>query len=272
MYSSARTVTVFSTSVFSTIGFERLIMLPLIAWNARRQRQTTNRFMEGRQPQYPLVPVSPNGKFEEKSKIEQKYWWFICPEKDRIHEAHLLYKNDEIIPHRKPDGSPTRGVYAWYFHTAQLQIRKKDYFVIDNFKLLYVGIAGAKNKPNSKATLRSRILGDHLRKNAFGSSLRFSLGTLLQKHLTLKLMPYGSKGFKWSNENALTDWMIDNALVTWIEHATPWEIEEEIIHRFGAKLPLNYKGNEENSVAANLHEMKKKFRRQIREERAGTKN
>jgi len=45
-------------------------------------------------------------------------------------------------------------------------------------------------------------------------------------------------------EAALTRWMADNALVSWMEHDAPWVLEEELIAALD--VPLNLHGNAHN--------------------------
>ena len=189
---------------------------------------------------------------------DEQYRWFVSP--NEVLEAHLLIEKPKLIP-------DSTGAYAWYFDTTELKLPKQRYQCVDDFKLLYIGIAGDKKKPDSKATLRDRIRWQHLRGNAYGSSLRLSLGILLQDVLRLELEPQGSKGFHWSDESALSEWMAENALVTWIVSDTPWEIEENAVSAYGKVLPLNYEHNESDTFAAKLHEKKKKIRRRVRDMR-----
>jgi hypothetical protein len=45
-------------------------------------------------------------------------------------------------------------------------------------------------------------------------------------------------------ERSLSAWMADNALVSWVQHGRPWELERELFARLD--LPLNLDGNSHN--------------------------
>ena len=73
------------------------------------------------------------------------------------------------------------GVYAWWFREIPLDVPTEGCVARNGLKLLYVGIAPkappANGTPPSKQTLRSRIRY-HMRGNAYGSTLRLTLGCL----------------------------------------------------------------------------------------------
>jgi hypothetical protein len=154
--------------------------------------------------------------------------WFSRP--SNCCEAHLLREKPSLIPRSK-------GVYAWYFNSLPLGVPREEYIRVDGFDLLYIGIAGSPSRPDSRNTLRSRIIDDHLRGDAIAPSLRLSLGTFLKDHLglTLKLR---KDGYVWSNEGALTEWICQNALVAWVEKETPWVEERWAIKNYGKFLPF----------------------------------
>ena len=54
--------------------------------------------------------------------------------------------------------------------------------------------------------------------------------------------PYG--------EDALSEWMSQNALVGWVTHDEPWLLEEELINSIS--LPLNIQGNSHNPFQKTL--------------------
>jgi len=88
-----------------------------------------------------------------------------------------LWSREELLdnPSRIPAAG---GIYAWFFRKVPKDVPLQHCIVRDGLTLLYVGIAP--KYPGSKATLRSRIIRQHHRSNAAGSTLRLTLGCLLQ--------------------------------------------------------------------------------------------
>lgn len=116
--------------------------------------------------------------------------------------------------------------------------------------LYYTGISPKKpptnGKPPSSQTIRHRIR-THYSGNAEGSTLRRTLGCLLQNGLGIELRRYGSgKRYTFgTGERDLSQWMAANAYVSWIGHDTPWEVEDRLIEHLN--VPLNLDGNTHNS-------------------------
>ena len=150
------------------------------------------------------------------------------------------------------------GAYAWFFKDVPLRVRKDDCVVKDGLTLLYVGISPDKiSKPTSKQNLRTRIT-NHYKGNAEGSTLRRSLGVLLTDQSDYPLRRVGSGNrmtFTHFGEQWLDAWMGKNALVCWVEHPAPWELEEEVLET--VSLPLNIKGNNDHIFAIELSRLRK---------------
>src|SRR5262249_39818045 len=117
----------------------------------------------------------------------------------------------------------------------------------------------------SKQSLRKR-LRSHYRGNAEGSTLRLTLGCLLAEELSLELRRVGSGKrltFCASGEAALSQWMDANALVTWIEHPAPWEIDVAAIKSL--LLPLNLHSNGHHPFCRSLSGLRAQQRTLARE-------
>lgn len=82
-----------------------------------------------------------------------------------------------------------------------------------------------------------------MRGNAEGSTLRFTLGCLLEEDLGIQLRRVGSGKRRTfaSGEAILSDWLSKNAFVTWVACSEPWRHEVQIIPQ--VSLPLNLQGN-----------------------------
>jgi hypothetical protein len=95
--------------------------------------------------------------------------------------------------------------------------------------------------------LRKR-LRQHYARSAEASTLRRTLGCLLADELRLQLRRVGSSGRRTTfirGEQVLSDWMAENAFVSWVARERPWDLEGELIRELD--LPLNLQGNSRNA-------------------------
>ena len=178
-----------------------------------------------------------------------------------------LWTRAEVL--RKPCPVPQEGgVYGWYFDAVPPGIESAKYCTVEKASLLYIGIspkAPPKNgaKP-SKQTMRERIRY-HYQGNAEGSTLRLSLGCLLSEELDIELRRVGS-GKRMTfveGEEALSQWMANNAYVCWEQDDAPWVRERELIEEM--PLPLNLDANQSNPFAATLSGLRHSAREVARE-------
>lgn len=127
----------------------------------------------------------------------------------------------------------------------------------------------AKTSPRSRRPASSQSLLDrvkyHYTGNAEGSTLRKTLGCLLAPELGIQLRRVGSgKRMTFTDgEQALSAWMAENAYVTWIVRARPWELEHTLIGALD--LPLNLQGNKHNRFHPVLTEVRARCVAQARE-------
>jgi len=168
-----------------------------------------------------------------------------------------LYSRQEILS--KPSPIPEIfGVYGWYFKSIPTLVPTEGCVMHQKKTLLYVGISpDKKNKPQSKQHLKKRIT-NHYKGNAEGSTLRRSLGILLTQESNYPLRRVGSgkrMTLTHNGEQWLDDWMDKNAFVFWVEHQSPWELEEELLNFFS--LPLNIQGNRNHPFARELNRIRK---------------
>jgi hypothetical protein len=173
----------------------------------------------------------------------------------RLLHPERVFSRDEVLA--RPSAVPSEpGIYAWYF-------RQPPSPLIDlgacwnhaGLWLLYVGISPSEPPRDggepSKNNLRKRIQG-HMRGNASGSTLRLSLGCLLSDELGIELRRVGRTGrctFS-TKEQILSDWMQNNAFVTWEVHPEPWVVEREAVPSL--YLPLNLDMNKGHPFYATL--------------------
>jgi len=181
----------------------------------------------------------------------------LFPEK--LYSATTILSNPSLIP-----AEP--GLYAWYFREIPPGVPTDGCCWHNNLALLYVGISPSrlltKGKPD-EANLQKRI-HIHLRRKAQQSTLRRTLGCLLSQKLGLCLQKTGS-GKKMNfgeGEKKLSEWMADNAFVTWIVQPDPWNWERALIE--AARPPLNLDGNSNHPFHAMLTSIKSDCRNAAR--------
>jgi hypothetical protein len=157
-----------------------------------------------------------------------------------------LYSRAEVLAQPCPVPSDS-GVYAWYFDQAPSSVPTQDTHERYGHRLLYVGIAPKKPAASGKAsgrTLRDR-LRQHYALNAYGSTLRLTLGCLLGlelRRIESKKNPGTAKRMTFGPAEAdLSEWMAKHARVVWVTCDEPWTVEDELIERLD--LPLNLKDN-----------------------------
>jgi hypothetical protein len=153
-------------------------------------------------------------------------------------------------------------LYAWFFRTVPPGVPAEGCVRRGDRTLLYVGISPA--SPTSGETLRSRIRY-HYRGVAEGSTLRRTLGCLLESQLGTILRRVGSKNRMTfvGKEEALRLWMAEHAAVAWVEVDRPWILEAHMISRLA--LPLNVEGNARHPFCAELRRIREQARARARQ-------
>lgn len=170
-----------------------------------------------------------------------------------------LHTRDEVFARPSPvPKSP--GSYGWWFLKIPGAIDTSGCEQREGLTLLYTGISPtrppANGRPPSSQSLNHRIRY-HYNGNAEGSTLRKTLGILLADDIGTVLRRTGSgqrRTFCTDGERALTQWMSDNALVSWVVHPEPWELEEAVIATLD--VPLNIQGNAHNHFYPELRRLR----------------
>lgn len=169
------------------------------------------------------------------------------------------YTRDEVFDSPCPIDR-VAGAYGWWFRTIPGPIDTRGCEERDGLTLLYVGISPSRpptnGRPPSRQTIYDRIRY-HYSGNAEGSTLRKTLGVLLASDLGVELRRVGSgkrRTFLVAGEAKLSDWMAENALVSWVPHREPWFLEEELIASLD--LPLNLQGNSRNRFHSELSRLR----------------
>lgn len=172
----------------------------------------------------------------------------------RLLRPSQLFTRDEVLTRPSPVPAAA-GVYAWYFDKVPARVPVDGCQTVDGHSLLYVGISpkgpGSNGLIPSRQTLRTRVRY-HYRGNAYGSTLRLTLGSLLAAELgiQLRLVGSGTRLTFSAGEGALSDWMSRHARVCWMETASPWLLEHDLIDN--VVLPLNLDQNNHSSFRKEL--------------------
>jgi hypothetical protein len=185
---------------------------------------------------------------------------------DLLHPKRLWSRQEVLSQPSLVPRAP--GVYAWYFRDLDSLVPSQDCIAVGEFRLLYIGISPnappSNGKPPSKKLLNDRIR-NHMQGNAYGSTLRLSLGCILSKQLGIHLRRVGSgKGLTFSTgEQRLSEWLEGNARVTWLPCEKPWTVEAYLISKLN--LPLNLLQNSRCPFFTELSNLRKDAKNQARE-------
>ena len=152
---------------------------------------------------------------------------------------------------------PVSPVYVWFLGLVPDDVPLAGCVTRDGGTLLYVGISPGRT-PGTQ-TLRNRVRY-HYRGNAEGSTLRLTLGVLLEPQLGTGLRRVGSGTRRTFGpmEAKLTRWMAEHARVCWTVTRTPEELEKYLIG--SVVLPLNLDGNVTGSFRLSLSDLRRKAR------------
>lgn len=140
---------------------------------------------------------------------------------DQLIKPRRLYTREECLERKGPVPKKP-GVYAWYFKETPPMVPLENCITHEGLSLRYIGISPSKpprqGKPSSQNL--SKRIKTHYRGNVEGSTLRLTLGCLLSEPLGLELCRVGSgKRMTFhTGEDRLSDWMSENAFVTWVTY------------------------------------------------------
>ena len=177
----------------------------------------------------------------------------LAPQADVLLNPARLWTRAEVLV--RPCPVPREpGVYAWYFREIPPDVPTEGCRQAFGGTLLYAAISP--KKPPSAQNLRSRIRY-HYTGNAEGSTLRLTLGCLLERRLGICLCRVGSGKRRTfaDGEDRLSEWMAHNALVIWHPIAEPWILEEHLIATLS--LPLNLDQNRQHAFHARLSALRR---------------
>lgn len=164
------------------------------------------------------------------------------------------------LPHERGGLPPQPGLYAWWATEGAIGgLPAKAHARAElGLVLLYVGIAP--NRPESSATIRSRVMNNHLSGNTGSSTFRFTLAALLLDDLGFHPVQTTTKFVLPPKENrVLTTWQEEHLRLTWCVTSHPWLREDEVIAVM--EPPLNLAANAKHPYYSTLKQARAAFRR-----------
>ncbi len=179
-------------------------------------------------------------------------------------DAALLRRVVEYLGTSTNAGDPTEfppdeavgasaGLYAWWVDESGTQSLQAAFD--DRIKpLVYVGQAGA----SSKATLRSRVRGNHVRGNIYGSTLRRTFAAILFDQLGLKLAD--RRRLTSDSETQLSEWIASHLSVAAIaipERSQIQGLEPLVVRRLDPAFNLDHVGPSPNRTR--LRELRRRL-------------
>ncbi|WP_164700280.1 GIY-YIG nuclease family protein [Modestobacter sp. KNN46-3] len=152
------------------------------------------------------------------------------------------------------------GLYAWWGRFGALPGISGPRHETADLQLLYVGTAP--NGATSQATLRSRVVGDHIRGTTGSSTLRRSLAALLSEQQGWRSRWTTRPVLVNADELRLSEWMAERLQLTWAEHPEPWTVEAQLIADL--EPPLNQADNRDHPLHPFVREARTRWREAAR--------
>ena len=148
------------------------------------------------------------------------------------------------------------GLYAWWASPGALPGITGPRHPDGEHELLYVGIA--RSGPSSRATLRSRVMGNHVGGTTGQSTLRRSLASLLYEQEGWRSRFTDRPLLLADGEARLNDWMQEHLALIWALHEEPWTVEAQVIA--GLTPPLNQSANSSHPLYRHVRQARQQWR------------
>ncbi|SOC50292.1 hypothetical protein SAMN05660748_3038 [Blastococcus aggregatus] len=152
------------------------------------------------------------------------------------------------------------GLYAWWSRPGALPGVAGPRHPDGEHELLYVGLA--RSGPSSGATLRSRVVGNHIRGTTGQSTLRRSLASLLHEGEGWRSTFTDRPLLVPDDELRLNAWMQEHLALSWVVHEQPWTVEAEVIGKLAP--PLNQSANSSHPLYQHVREARRRWREAAR--------
>jgi hypothetical protein len=115
----------------------------------------------------------------------------------------------------------------------------------------------------SRSTLRSRVIGNHMRGNIAASTLRRTLAALLFDVLALTPVVKGSKVQLRKEQNTeLGRWQHQHLRLTWHIAPEPWLLDSAVIAKL--RPPLNLAANQDHAFYSTLSDARRRLQQAAR--------
>ena len=148
------------------------------------------------------------------------------------------------------------GLYAWWSLPGALPGISGPPHAHGRHELLYVGIA--RSGPSSRATLRSRVVGNHIRGTTGQSTLRRALASFLVEQERWRSRFTDRPLLVPDDELRLNEWMSEHLALTWAVHEQPWTVEAQVIAELTP--PLNQSANSSHPLYGTVREARRQWR------------
>lgn len=148
------------------------------------------------------------------------------------------------------------GLYAWWSRPGALPGINGRVHPDGEHELLYVGLA--RSAATSRATLRSRVVGNHIRGRTGQSTLRRALASLLFDQEGWRSTFTDRPLLVPEDEQRLNEWMQTHLALSWAVHQQPWTVEVDVIAQLTP--PLNQSANASHPQYAYVREARRRWR------------
>jgi hypothetical protein len=152
------------------------------------------------------------------------------------------------------------GLYAWWSRPGALPGVTGPAHPGGEHELLYIGLA--RSSPTSRATLRSRVVGNHIRGTTGQSTLRRSLASLLHEAQGWRSTFTDRPLLVPADEQRLDAWMQEHLALSWAVHEQPWTVEAGVITELTP--PLNQSANSAHPLYRHVREVRQRWREAAR--------
>lgn len=167
-------------------------------------------------------------------------------------------------PRRFPEnsvagGSP--GLYSWWADSEAIDLFAQTVGTVSPEQCIYIGQTGGTKWPSgtrSNATLRDRILRNHVRGNVSSSTFRWTISAILFKPLKLQLAK--PKRLCLEDNRKVSAWIKDHlrvSIVPYPDRDSLIGVEEDVLVNLDP--PLNLDGCPTNDLRCRLTKLRKRL-------------
>ena len=189
--------------------------------------------------------------------------WLRCNEGTDIRRivGRLSYPVHTEDPRRFPVLRVTAdspGLYSWWADSTAIELFEQVVGRVHADSCIYVGQAGATKQPSgktSRATLKSRILGNHIRGNVGSSTFRRTISSILFEPLNLRLEKRNR--LARDSNNRVSAWIKDHlrvAMVPYPDRDSLLNVEKDVMAKLDP--PFNLDGVPTNDLRLRLKNLR----------------